>query len=156
MKPSRDYEAEDPTPEKRLLGGFNNAMVHVQSKGMITSTEGGLKSKASVTNFASSLRDDDLQFSTSQVELMDRSGVRPQSGKPGRPPSNKGSTKLTKGSIPMFLDGSQATGEHALAIQEESSSLKTISPITENSQSKKSYQMQGPPTKAPLEEHSRN
>ena len=88
----------------------------VQSKGMITSTEGGLKSKASVTNFASSLREDDLQFSTSQVDLMDRSGVRPQSGKPGRPPSNKGSNKLTKGSIPMFLDGSQATGEHALAI----------------------------------------
>ena len=99
-----------------MLGGFNNHMV--QSKGMITSTEGGLKSKASVTNFASSLREDDLLISTSQVDLMDRSGVRPQSGKVGgRPPSKHDrSTKLTKGSIPMFLDGSQATGEPAHAI----------------------------------------
>lgn len=72
----------------------NRGLTVMQSKGMITS-EGGkvdnIRSKASMTNFASSLREDDLMISSSVV-----GDPLEQSAKP-RPSSKKGNTSTSRG-----------------------------------------------------------
>ena len=75
-----------------------------------------------MTNLASSLRDDDLLISASQVDPQEKSM---------RARSKLDATDLSKSKI------LKDTVEN-LAIQEESSSLKSVSPLTENSQSRKS------------------
>lgn len=90
----------------------------IQSKGLITSEGIGNnnnRSRASFTNFASSLKEDDLMISSSMVDPLEQS-------KQARPAS-----KLNM--------------KEQLAIQEESSSLKSVSPLTENSASRKSHSL---------------
>ena len=77
-----------------------------------------------MTVMASSLRDDDLMLSASQVDPFDKSGLR-STGKQGTLDRSK-VKKMTGTDV-----------EH-LAIQEESSSLKSLSPLTEKSASRKS------------------
>ena len=77
-----------------------------------------------MTVMASSLRDDDLMLSASQVDPFDKSGLR-STGKQGTLDKSK-VKKLT------------GEGVEHLAIQEESSSLKSLSPLTEKSASRKS------------------
>ena len=71
------------SPDKRGLTGAGLGMI--QSKGLITVTDAtNQRSKASITNFASSLREDDLMISSSQVDPKEQSG---------QPASRLGSTK---------------------------------------------------------------
>ena len=78
-----------------------------------------------MTVMASSLRDDDLMLSASQVDPFDKSGLR-STGRQGT---------LDKSKVKKMTTGTDV--EH-LAIQEESSSLKSLSPLTEKSASRKS------------------
>ena len=60
----------------------NRGMTMMQSKGMITSEgQTNMRSKTNITNFASSLREDELMISSSQVDPLEKSGAP-------RPPSN--------------------------------------------------------------------
>ena len=117
------------SPDKRTMGRNT-------SKGMITSEANG----RSITNFASSLRDDDLMISSSQVDPME--------GRSMRTTSKLGATEKMTKSKPMGLAGqNNMASMEQLAILEESSSLRSVSPLTENSQSKKSSLIQGSPAK---------
>ena len=93
-----------------------------------------------MTNLASSLRDDDLMISSSQVDPLEQRNLA-ATNNANRPTSLLGATDKSK------MKAIAEETEHQLAIQEESSSLKSVSPLTEHSQSKKSNLIQGSPAK---------
>ena len=75
------------SPDKRLLG------FGAQSKGMITSEAGG----KSFTNFASSLKEDDLMISSSLVDPLE-SNLRVNC-KPGASSKTKGGNLINTASV---------------------------------------------------------
>ena len=98
-------------------------MIQSKSKGMITSEQmTNIRSKASMTNFASSLREDDLMISSSLVDPNEKS-------------MKQSPTKLAAKIAALGIDKDAKN----LIIAEESSSLKSVSPLTENSMSRKSH-----------------
>ena len=79
--------------------------------------------------FASSLKDDDLHLSTSLVDMKDATGGK--SGEAGR--STKFSQRITSG----VKRPEQNEIKHTIIHEEDSSSLKTVSPLTDLSRKSK-------------------
>ena len=126
------------SPEKRFLGAA--APVNPfdgKSRGMQPS-EKNFRSNAQMTVLASSLKDDDLMISSSQVDPLEAKSMRAKSRLDA---SDKLKGKLAPEDI-----------RNLVIKEEEGSSLKSVSPLTDASPSKKSSKIEGSPAKPPAYE----
>mmetsp|Transcript_7460 Transcript_7460/g.9036 ORF Transcript_7460/g.9036 Transcript_7460/m.9036 type:complete len:143 (-) Transcript_7460:837-1265(-) len=132
--------SEMRSPEKRFIGAAAVAPLDARSRGMVPS-EKNIRSNAQMTVLASSLKDDDLMISNSQVDPLEGRSVRAKS-------RLDASDKL-KGKLPQDDIGNLVIKE------EENSSLKSVSPLTDASASKKSFKIGGSPAKPPPSQEPR-
>lgn len=136
---SRGGDRECDSPEKRFLGAAAQVNPFDGKSSRMQPSE-KYRSNAQMTVLASSLKDDDLMISSSQVDPLEKNSMR--GGKSGL----GGSDKL-KGKVIAPEDI-----RNLVIKEEEGSSLKSVSPLTDASPSKKSNKIEGSPALPPAYE----